>query len=107
MIRRALKQLMFHPSAINNHEHIHNKEAATNPGFFYFSKDPLSRKPYRLRFETQIFCKVAMHTFYMVCTFVLGNTLHLVFEASTVLSSSYWLQILQEESVVFLGRLVH
>ena len=97
---------MFHPSSNNNHEHINNGGASSHPGFFYFSRDPISKKLYQLRFETKIFCKVAMHTFYLAFTFVLLNTLHVVMEASTVLSSSFWLQILQEEWVIFLGSSV-
>ena len=90
---------MFLPSAHNNLSHVDNKEAFSNPGFYYFSKDPLSRELYRLRFEIQLFCKVLMHTFYLVFSFILINTIHLLLLSSTVLSNDYWLSLLYDQDM--------
>ena len=88
---------MFLPSSQNNLSHVDNKESFSNPGFYYFSKDPLSKELYRLRFEIQLFCKVLMHTFYLVFSFLLLNTLHLLLLESTVVSSDYWLRTLADK----------
>ena len=55
----------------------------------------MSRQLYRLRFELQLFNKLAMHTFYLVASFLLMNTIHLVMRASTLSTTNYvdWLQL--------------
>ena len=90
---------MFLPSSHNDLSHVDNKESFPNPGFYYFSKDPLSRELYRLRFEIQLFCKVLMHTFYLVFTFLLINTIHLLLLSSTVLSTDYWVSKLHDQDM--------
>ena len=90
---------MFLPSSHNDLSHVDNKESFANPGFYYFSKDPLSRELYRLRFEIQLFCKVLMHTFYLVFSFILINTIHLLLLSSTVLSNDYWLSKLHDQDM--------
>ena len=90
---------MFLPSSHNNLSHINNQESFANPGFFYFSKDPLSKELYRLRFETQLFCKVLMHTFYLAFSFVFLNILHLLLLSSTVLSNDYWVSKLHRQDM--------
>ena len=81
---------MFLPSSNNDLSHVHNKESFENPGFYYFSKDPLSRDLYRLRFEVQLFCKVLMHTFYLGFSFLFLNILHILLQISTVAKSDNW-----------------
>ena len=88
---------MFLPSSHNNLSHVNNKESFVNPGFYYFSKDPLSKELYRLRFEVQMFCKVLMHTFYLGVSFFFLNTLHLLLLSSTVLSNDHWVSKLHDQ----------
>ena len=89
-----ISNYMFLPSANNTHDQIISPGSVKDPGFYYFSKDPLSRKLYQLRFEIQIFCKVCMHLFYITMSFIMINMLHLLFEWSTILPSYFWLEIL-------------
>ena len=103
-INIALFVFMFLPSANNTHKHIGSRGSTDHAGFFYFSKDPLSKKLYRLRFEVHIFCKVTMHMFYVTTSFVLINTFHIVMTESTVNSSTYWLMFLEDKWVTWLGR---
>lgn len=100
-MKKAL--FMFLPSASNNHDHI-NKKNSSGAGFFYFSKDPLSRRLYRLRFECHLFCKVAMHTLYLALVVLMVNTIHITMEYSTLVASCYWLQILTSSSINALGK---
>ena len=86
---------MFLPSARNCHKHLNDSGASLNPGFFYFSKDPLSRRLYRLRFETQVFCKVAMHFFFLAITLAMLSTIHLVLDLSTVAFSTYLFEVIE------------
>ena len=88
---------MFLPSSHNNLSHVNNKESFVNPGFYYFSKDRLSKELYRLRFEVQMFCKVLMHTFYLGVSFFFLNTLHLLLLSSTVLSNDHWVSKLHDQ----------
>jgi len=97
-----ISNYMFLPSANNQHEQISSPGSVKDPGFYYFSKDPLSRKLYQLRFEIQIFCKVSMHLFYITMSFVMINMLHLLFEWSTILPSYFWLEILDGKWVSML-----
>ena len=90
---------MFLPSSHNDLSHVDNKESFQNPGFFYFSKDPLSKKLYRLRFEIQLFCKVLMHTFYLAFSFFFINILHILLMSSTVVQSDYWLSKLRYQDM--------
>jgi len=97
-----ISNYMFLPSANNTHDQIISPGSVKDPGFYYFSKDPLSRKLYQLRFEIQIFCKVCMHLFYITMSFVMINMLHLLFEWSTILPSYFWLEILEGKWVSLL-----
>ena len=97
-----ISNYMFLPSANNTHNQIITPGSVKDPGFYYFSKDPLSRKLYRLRFEIQIFCKVCMHLFYITMSFVMINMLHLLFEWSAILPSYFWLEILDGKWVSML-----
>jgi len=97
-----ISNYMFLPSANNTHDQITSPGSVKDPGFYYFSKDPLSRKLYQLRFEIQIFCKVSMHLFYITMSFVMINMLHLLFEWSTILPSYFWLEILEGKWVSLL-----
>ena len=85
---------MFLPSASNNYDHVGDEEATVNPGFSYFSRDPTSKRLYRLKFEIHIFHKVIMHTLYLISTFCLLNTIHLVFKESTLEVNPQWLDLL-------------
>eukprot|EP00092_Neocalanus_flemingeri_P011540 GFUD01012436.1.p1 GENE.GFUD01012436.1~~GFUD01012436.1.p1 ORF type:complete len:649 (-),score=97.52 GFUD01012436.1:25-1743(-) len=85
---------MFLPSATNHHGHINKRGLTLSPGFYYFSKDPISRELFRLRFELQIFCKFAMHLFYLTASFVLVNMMHIILRQSTAVTNTFWLQIL-------------
>ena len=100
-MKKAL--FMFLPSSSNSHGHIH-KKSSSGAGFFYFSKDPLSRKLYQLRFECHLFCKVAMHSLYFALVVAMVNTIHITMEYSTLVASSYWLQILTSSSIHALGE---
>ena len=86
---------MFLPSSNNDLSHVNDKESTLNPGFHYFSRDPLSKELYRLRFEVQLFCKVLMHTFYLAFSFLFLNVIHLLLLSSTVVQSDYWLSKLR------------
>ena len=88
-------QYMFFPAAKNCHAHLNNSGLSLNPGFFYFSNDPLTRRLYRLRFEAQVFCKVAMHFFYLVTSFAMLSTVHIVLDFSTVRSSTYAFEMIE------------
>ena len=97
-----ISNYMFLPSANNQHDHIMSPGSVKDPGFYYFSKDPVSRKLYQLRFEIQIFCKVCMHLFYITMSFIMINMLHLLFEWSAILPSYFWLEILDGKWVSLL-----
>merc|ERR1712223_2101932 len=90
---------MFLPSSHNGLSHVDNKESFQNPRFFYISKDPLSKKLYRLRFEIQLFCKVLMHTFDLAFSFSFINILHILLMSSTVVQSDYWLSKLRYQDM--------
>ena len=96
---------MFLPSASNNYKHICSRGSTPNPGFYYFSKDPISRKLFRLRFEVQIFCKFAMHLFYLTTAFIEINLMHILLRESTAVTNSFWLQILNVPVVELLGKI--
>ena len=85
---------MFLPFASNNYDHVGDKEASANPGFSYFSKDPKSKQLYRLKFEIHIFHKVVVHILFLVLTFFFLNTIHLVWEESTLEVNPQWLDLL-------------
>ena len=95
---------MFLPSASNTHEHIPSRGFTVNPGFFYFSKDPLSKKLYRLRFELQLFHKITMHLFYLIVTFVFTNTIDILLLEGMVVGSSYWVEVLDTKYVMGQGK---
>ena len=99
-----IAQFMFLPSAHNSHSHIADKGSTHSPGFFYFSKDPLSKKLYRLRFELHLYHMVIMHMFYFISTFVLVNLLDIVFYESTIGYEGSWLRLLQLREACLLGR---
>ena len=85
---------MFLPCSVNKFDHVADIETTLNPGFSYFSNDPQSKRLYRLKFEIHIFHKIVMHVLYLVGTFVLINTAHLVFEAGTLEVDPDWLDLL-------------
>ena len=87
-------QSMFLPSANNNYDQVGNDEATLNPGFSYFSKDPKSKYLYRLKFEIHIFHKVLLHILYLIISFCLLNTIHLVLKESTLEVNPQWLELL-------------
>ena len=95
---------MFLPSANNTHGHIFSKGSTANPGFFYFSKDPLSKKLYRLRFELQLFHKLTMHLFYLIGTFIFLNTIDILLLEGMVVDASYWFEVLNTKYVMALGK---
>ena len=99
-----IAQFMFLPSAHNSHRHITDKGSTHSPGFFYFSKDPLSKKLYRLRFELHLYHMVTMHLFYLIFTFVLINLLDIVFYESTIGYEGSWLSQLRLREARLLGR---
>ena len=74
----GIKIAQFLPSAHNSHTHIADQGSTHSPGFFYFSKDPLSKKLYQLRFELHLYHMVTMHLFYFISTFVLINLLDII-----------------------------
>ena len=85
---------MFLPSSNNNYDHIANEETTVNSGFSYFSRDPTSKRLYRLKFEIHIFHKVSLHTLYLICTFTLLCTSHFVLKRSTLIINPQWLEFL-------------
>ena len=85
---------MFLPCSINKYDHVANTEATPNPGFAYFSEDPDSKRLYRLKFEIHIFHKVTAHILYLIGTFLLLNTMHLVLKGSTLEVEPVWLDLL-------------
>ena len=91
---------MFLPSATNHT----NQLTSVAPGFSYFSRDPLSRKLYRLKFEVQIFCKCMMHLFYVASSFVLINTIHIFLQLCTVQNNAYYLSSLQVKEVKTISK---
>ena len=90
---------MFLPSAKNKYSQINDRESTgcrSYNGFHYFSKDPLSKQLYHLKFEMHIFRKVIMHMFYLTASFILLNSMHLILKESTVgdLTINFWLEVL-------------
>ena len=85
---------MFLPCSVNKFDHLADNESTLNPGFSYFSNDPQSKRLYRLKFEIHIFHKVVVHVLYLVGTFFLINTAHLVFKAGTLEVDPDWLDLL-------------
>ena len=85
---------MFLPSSMNTYDHVADNQSTVKPGFLYFSKDPTSKQLYRLKFETHIFYKICVHSLYLISTYLLLNTLHLISKESTVEVNPAWLEIL-------------
>ena len=85
---------LFLPSSTNTYDHVADDQSAINPGFSYFSKDPISKQLYRLKFETHIFHKISVHILYLFSTYLLLNTVHLISKESTVEVNPAWLEIL-------------
>ena len=100
---RDSTQHMFLPSSSNKYDHISQEDVSPNPGFHYFSRDPLSRKLYQLKFEIALFSKVVMHLFYLSVTLLLSNTFHFVVEKSTI-KKTFWMESMNTESVHILGE---
>ena len=85
---------MFLPCSVNKYDHVADNEAMLNPGFLYFSKDPISKCLYRLKFEIHMFHKVTVHILYLSSTLCFINTFHLVLKASTLEVEPMWLDLL-------------
>ena len=85
---------MFLPSSTNTYDHVADDQSTINPGFSYFSEDPISKQLYQLKFETHIFHKICVHVLYLFSTYLLLNTVHLISKESTVEVNPAWLEIL-------------
>ena len=94
---------MFLPCASNSYEHLSSSGTFLAPGFSYFSNDPITRKLYRLKFEVQIFSKCLMHLFYIVSSFILINTIHVLLSICTVQKNTFYLNNLEIPEVKFLS----
>ena len=93
---------MFLPSSTNNFQHLclKNKVFA---GFSYFSEDKMSRKLYKLKFETALFCKCTMHVFYLLSSFILINIFHIGLQESTIDNQHPYLGILDVPAARIMG----
>ena len=101
---------MFLPSSMNTYDHVADNQSTVKPGFLYFSKDLTSKELYRLKFETHIFHKISVHSLYLISTYLLLNTLHLISKESTVEVNPAWLEILDayymKGAVIFVSTMM-
>ena len=96
---------MLLPSATNNHRQLASNNAVPNPGFSYFSKYPISRKLFQLKFKIHIFCKCTMHLFYLMAYFLMLNTAHIVLKMGSVEYNTYHLHILRVPEVQNISKI--
>ena len=74
---------------VNTFSKIRIKSCYSGPGQLYFIFFVC-----RLKFEIHIFHKISFHTLYLICTFGLFNTIHLVLKRSTLEVNPQWLGLL-------------